>query len=526
MPANLRMIARPAIAAVLLGALVQGCTVGPDFVPPKADTPASWTGKALTPVPANKETSAVAVTPITVAAWWTSFDDPMLTSLAERAAASNLDLRRAVLRIAEARAERDIAAAGQWPNLSGNGSYTRERISEKTALTSLLGGFGGAAGGPTGGVSMALPGLQNPFNQFQYGFDASWEIDLFGRVRRSVEAADADTAASIEDSRDVLVSLLGEVARAYIDLRGAQLRRSILGENLATERDVLALARDRRRAGTGNDLDVANAAAEVTSTEAQLPAVRTRMTQDINQLSFLLALEPGALGAELEAAKPVPPIPPQVPIGLPADIVRRRPDIRNAEAQLHAATARVGVAVADLFPRLTLNADVGLQAQRFGDLGNWASRFFSIGPNLELPIFSGGQRQATVRLQDVKAKEAALAYARAVLAALHDVENALAAYGPEQSRRASLEATAAQNRDALTLARQRYASGVTTFLDVLDAERTLQQTELSLADSTTAVSTDLVALYKALGGGWELQPSAANDAGAGAHAEAHDSDPR
>ncbi len=511
MPAHLRVNSRPLLAAVV-ALLLQGCTVGPDFVPPKADTPAGWTDAALTPVPARAETSAAQATPVTTAEWWTSFDDPTLTSLIDRATASNLDLRQAVLRIAEARAQRGIAGAAEWPTVSGNGSYTRERISEKTAMTSLLAGFSGGAHGAPGGVSGALPGLQNPFDQYQYGFNSSWEIDLFGRVRRSVEAADADTDTSVEDSRDVLVSVLGDVARTYIDLRGAQLRISILEENLKTQRDTLDLARDRRRAGVGNDLDVANAAAQATSTEAELPTVNARITQDINQLCFLLGLDPGALRDELATVAPVPPVPPQVPVGLPADIVRRRPDIRAAEAQLHAATARVGVAVADLFPRMTLNADIGLQAQRLTDLSNWASRFFSIGPNLELPIYNGGERRATVQLQNLKTKEAAVAYARTVLAAIHDVENALAAYGIEQSRRVSLEATVTQNRDALTLARQRYGGGVTSFLDVLNAERSLQQTELSLTDSTTAVSIDLVALYKALGGGWEPQASAAASA--------------
>ncbi len=489
-----------ALAAWLLGVALSGCTVGPDFAPPKADAPAAWTETAIIKRPGQQ--NVVAAAPVTAAAWWTSFNDPVLTSLVERAAASNLDLRQAVLRIAEARAQRDIAGAGQWPALNASTSYTRQRVSEKTALMSLLGGHGTTA---------APPGLQNPFNQYQYGFDASWEIDLFGRVRRSVEAADADTAASVEDSRDILVSLAGEVARVYVDLRGAQLRRTVLDDNLRTQRDAFELARDRRNAGTGIDLDVANAAAEVANTEAQIPTVESEITLDINQLSFLLALAPDALRAELAAAAPVPPVPPQVPIGLPADLVRRRPDIRAAEAELHAATARIGVAVADLFPRLTLNAGFGLEAARAGDLGSWASRFFSIGPSLTLPIFDGGRRHATVRLEDVKAKEAAVAYARTVLAAIHEVENALAAYGPEQSRRQSLEATVAQDRDALALARQRYTSGVTTFLDVLNAERNLEQAELALATSTAAVSTDLVAVYKALSGGWDQLPIATDE---------------
>lgn len=494
---------RSAVAVAVLMLLTQGCTVGPDFTPPKPDVPARWTGAApgVTPTPMRT-------------AWWSSFDDPTLTALIERAAKSNLDLRQAALRIVEARAQREVSAAAQWPSLSGNASYTRERISEKTAMTSLLGSFGAPTGGTgaaaPGGVAGAIPGLKNPFDQFQYGFDASWEVDLFGRVRRSVEAADADTAAAVEDGRDMLVTLSGDVARTYIDLRATQRRRAILAENLASQREIRDLTRDRQRAGLGNDLDVANASAQVTSTEAQIPSVDAEVTLDINQLSFLLGLQPGALGAELDTARPVPPVPPDVPIGLPADLARRRPDIRRAEAQLHAATARTGVAVASLFPRLTLNLGSGFQAERVADLAAWAARFLTLGPNLELPIFDGGQRRATVRLQDAKAEEATIAYARTVLAALHDVDNALNSYDTERRRRTALEATVASARDALALARQRYASGLTSFLDVLDAERSVQQAELTLNDGTKAVSTDLVALYKALGGGWEIK-AAAND---------------
>jgi NodT family efflux transporter outer membrane factor (OMF) lipoprotein len=262
----------------------------------------------------------------------------------------------------------------------------------------------------------------------------------------------------------------------------------------------------------GNDVDVANAAAQVTSTEALLPQATAQISQDINQLSLLLALPPGALRGELDSVKPVPPVPPEVPVGLPSDLARRRPDIRRAEAQLHAATAQIGVAVADLFPRLTLNADAGIQASRFADLSSWAGRFFSLGPSLEIPIFSGGARRANVQLQDTKAQEAAIAYAGTVLSALHEVENALVTYGTEQNRRASLEATLAQNRTALTLAQQRYQSGIASFLDVLDAERAQQQTELSLTDSTATVSIDLVALYKALGGGWQTETANDTDA--------------
>ena len=495
---------------LLLALLLSGCTVGRDFSPPQADAPPSWTKDALQPTAKGDATSAASTGPV-AAAWWTSFDDPTLTSLITRASSANLDLRQAALRIAEARAQRDIAGGAQFPTLRANGGYTRQRISERTAFTSLLGNIGathGAAvgtGGPPGGVPSTIPSLPNPFDQYQWGFDASWEIDLFGRVRRSLEAADATTQAAIEDRNDILVSLQGDVARAYIDLRAAQLRCSVLEDDLKSQRDILGLTRERARFGMGNDVDVANAAAQVASTDALLPQATAQIGADINQLSLLLALPPGALRGELDSAAPVPPVPPEVPVGLPADLARRRPDIRRAEAQLHAATAQIGIAVADLFPRLTLSADAGIQASRFADLSNWAGRFFSLGPSLDIPIFSGGARRANVNLQDVKAQEAAVAYAGTVLGALHEVENALTAYGTEQSRRASLEATLVQNRTALALAQRRYRSGIATFLDVLDAERTLQQTELSLTDSTATVSTDLVALYKALGGGWQTE---------------------
>ncbi len=502
------MRTRPSLLLLVL--LLSGCTLGPDFTPAKPDTPAGWTQDALQPGAKADKQSRASTAPITDA-WWSSFSDPTLTSLIARASSTNLDLKQATLRIAEARAQRDITGSAQFPTLGANGSYTRERISERTAFTSLLSNIGATHGGPSstptpiGGVPNAIPSLTNPFDQYQWGFDASWEIDLFGRVRRSVEAADAATQASIEDRNDILVSMQGEVARAYIDLRAAQLRRSVLEDDLKSQQEILGLTRDRARFGMGNDVDVANASAQVTSTEALLPQATAQIGEDINQLSLLLALPPGALRGELDSAKPVPPVPPEVPVGLPADLARRRPDIRRAEAQLHAATAQIGVAVADLFPRLTLNADAGIQASHFADLSNWAGRFFSLGPSLDIPIFSGGARHANVQLQDTKAQEAAIAYAGTVLSALHEVENALIAYGTEQSRRASLEATRAQNRTALTLAQQRYQSGIESFLDVLDAERTLQQTELSLTDSTATVSTDLVAVYKALGGGWQLE---------------------
>jgi multidrug efflux system outer membrane protein len=471
------------IVPILL-ALLAGCAVGPDFKTPQPVVPPQWSDTA---------TAATSTTTAQPQTWWTNFNDPLLASLIERAQQANLDLRQSLLRMAEARAQRDITAAQRWPRLSINTAYQRQRLSENTPTGALL-GAAGSFGGPAG-LNVA-----NPYNQYQLGFDASWELDLFGRVRRFVEAADADVQASIEDSRAVLISLCGDVARTYVELRGAQLRLAITRDQLATQRELFDLTQQRQSAGLASELDVSNAAALVAMTEAQVPTLERQITLAINQLSQLIGREPDTLRSELTIAAAIPPVPPEVPLDLPADLARRRPDIRRAEARLHAATARVGVAVADLFPRLTLSTDVGLQAQDVSNLTDWASRFFVVGPRLDLPIFSGGQRRANVQLQDVRAREAATDYARTVLTALHEVENSIVAYGSEQRRRRSLQDSVDHSRDSVQLARQRYESGISSFIDVLDAERNLQQSELQLADSTTAVSTNLIALYKAMGG--------------------------
>ena len=507
-PHMTRSIGRCAAATLLpalLPAIFAACTVGPNFERPTPQTPAHWSARTTAPPAAPREplsahrAASAQLSSITEQAtelrtWWQGFDDPLLNSLIGRALESNLDLRAAVLRIDEARAQRAIAAAAGWPMLSLNASYSRQRFSETTPTGSLFTSVGARSAG--GGS------VPNPYNQFQLGADASWEIDLFGRLRRSVEAADASLQVSVEDHRAVLVSVLADVARNYMELRGAQEHLRTAKENLATINELLDLTRQRRAAGLTTHLDVANALAQSALTESQLPGFEFEITQSINQLSQLLAREPEALRVELGTARPVPSVPAEVSIGLPAELARRRPDIREAEANLHAATAQIGVAVADLFPRLTLSGNGGFQSQAASDLLKWASRFGSVGPTIDLPIFDRG-RWKTVRLYDVRAQEAALGYRRTVLNALHEVENALAAYAADQQRRMLLEATIEQNRDALGLSRQRYESGVVTFIDVLDVERTLQQNQLSLADSATAVATDLVSLYRSLGGGWQ-----------------------
>jgi NodT family efflux transporter outer membrane factor (OMF) lipoprotein len=525
MTVRLRERLRCALGTVSCTGLLAACSVGPNFTRPTPQMPAHWPQPVSATAPTSPGTAAApstgaAATPSTGTAagsaagpsivneqtaelreWWSDFNDPMLNSLVSRALSSNLDLRAAVLRIEESRAQRDITSAGRWPTLSANAAYSRTRLSENTPTGSLFSSVGNIK--LPGGAGVSIP---NPYSQYQLSADASWEIDLFGRLRRSVEAAEANVQVAVEDQRAVQVSLVSDVAQSYLALRGAQARLQVANDNLAIIDELLDLTRQRQAAGLTTDLDVSNALAQASATRADLPSYGLQITQSINQLSQLLAREPEALRAELGSAAPLPAVPPSIPIGVPAELARRRPDIREAEAGLHAATAQIGVAVANLYPRLTLSANGGFQSETAGKLLEWASRFGTLGPTLELPIFDRG-RWKTVHLNDLRSQEAAIAYQRTVLSALHEVDNALSAYAADQRRQAWLDAAVAQNQDALALARQRYAGGISTFIDVLDAERTLRQNELSRTDSVTAVAIDLVRMYRALGGGWQSGPT-------------------
>ncbi len=488
-------------SAALALAGIAGCTVGPDFTPPTADAPADWSA-------AEKAGPAAKIVANTEppAAWWNAFDDPELTSLIERARDANPNLQLAELRIAEARAQIKVADSRNLPSLSLDNSYARTKLSPNGALSLFGGGTAGqtaaqvgAAGIPSSVVPFTLP----PFDLFQTGFDASWELDLFGRIRRSVESAEAQAQGVIEDRNDALISVYAEVARTYVQLRGVQRLIAITQDNLKAQQDSYNLTHAQAVGGETSNLDVESASAEVATTEAELPQLQDQKTHAVNALSLLVGLEPGALEQELDTAKPLPPNPPQVPIGLPSDLARRRPDIRRAEAELHAATAEIGVATADLYPRLSLSGSFGLQAIRFSKLGDWASKFYNFGPSLSIPVFNG-TTYANISVEETRQKEAVLSYRTTVLDALHDVENAASSYGAEQLRVRALERAATANSHALALAQQRYQAGLSSFLDVLDAERRLYASETAVEQSEIAISTNLIAIYKALGGGWEL----------------------
>lgn len=493
---------------LVLGLLALGaCTVGPDYKTPGWTAPGSWFSRRPD---LPKPGPSVPVAEPMDAEWWTLFQDPQLTSLERRVVAQNLDVRTAAVRIAEARAQLGIARASLFPNLNGNGSYTREKASNEGVFTAFPGATGSSsagtaasgAAGTFGAGGIPASGIP-PFDIYQYGLSASWELDLWGRVRRSVESAQASELASVEAQRGVLLSALADVARDYMQLRGAQLRLAIARENLQSSEQSLQLTQQRAAGGVTTDLDVANASAQVHTISAEIPGLEQQAASLINALSLLLGQPPNALRADLEQAKPVPPVPPEVPVGLPGELVRRRPDIRQAEAQLHAATADIGVAVANFYPTVTLNGSVGFQALQWNTLWDLNARQWSLGPGISVPIFQGGQLRSTLQLRKAQQQEAAIAWQKALLQAWHDVDNALTAYRTEQARRDQLSAAVEQNRRALALAQSRYQQGVTSFLDVLDAQRSLLATQQSLADATTTVSTNLVALYRALGGGWE-----------------------
>jgi NodT family efflux transporter outer membrane factor (OMF) lipoprotein len=487
--ANMRM------AAVSAGALcLAACNVGPDFTAPNAGLPDVPFGVFASVThskgaPPSAETSRP-VDPT----WWKLFSDPELTSLEERVALANLDLQTATLRIAESRFQRGSVASAEFPSVNGSAKYQREQYSQNgiASLLSKLSPPGTPAPPPIGAL-----------NEYTPGFDASWELDLWGRVRRQVEAADAQIEAAEDQRRDTLVSVLAEVARDYIQFRGVQALLSNARENLKVEEDLLGLTRTLQEKGLTTGLDVENAAAQVEAVRALIPGFEQQEAAQINALSLLLDMPPEGLRGELRRARAVPPTPARAPIGVPSELARRRPDIRRAEAQLHAQTADIGVSVAAFYPTVQLNGTLELDSLTWAKLWRGSSVQYMAGPSVTLPIFEGGKLKSMLEFSKAQQQEAAIAYRKTVLQAWHDVVNALVAYRTEQQKRSHLAAQVAHSKEALTLARARYNDGVADFTTVLDIARTMLQAQQQYVQSTVNVSVDLVQLYKALGGGWE-----------------------
>ena len=458
--------------------LIVGCAVGPNYRPPKVSVPESW-GES------QKNAAFNHADPIVQ--WWKTFNDPVLDSLITHAVESNLDLRVAEARIREARFQSGVVSSELWPSVETSASYSRSRRSQ--------------------GISIIPPKARLKRNLYQAGFDASWEIDLFGGKRRAIEAARADIDAAVENRRDVLVTLLAEVARNYIEVRGLQRRLEIVRNNVRVQQETIDITRARFEAGLSSEMDAVQAEALLATTQSQIPTLESSTKQTIHRIGILLGQKPDALQAELTKGAPIPSAPAMVPVGLPSGLLRRRPDVRRAEWELAAATARIGVATADFFPKFSLTGDFGLQTEDLNVFSLTNSRYWSFGPTIRWPIFQAGRIRANVKVQNARQEQLLVNYEKAVLTALEDVENALVTFAGEQVRHKNLTAAVNANRRAVELAGELFTRGLANFLSVLDAERSLYESEDNLAQSEHTVSLNLVSLYKALGGGWETEPS-------------------
>lgn len=471
---------------------LSACAVGPDYQTPKPATPGAFNS-------INSDAGSNPQATATNASWWKSFNDPQLNSLIDRAISGNLSLQQAVLRIAGSRQQLNQARGAWFPSVNGNLSAKRQQLGIKGELES-----NGAYSQVDPEVSSALDGLTKPVSIYQGSFDASWELDLWGKVRRQVEMADAQQQESIENRNDALVSLEAEVARTYLQLRGAQSVSQTLQTQIDVAQQTMELTQSQQHNGLAPQMDVENARAQLNSLRAQLPQYQAQIHQAMNGLAVLIGKPPGALDGELIANKALPPLPEVVPVGLPSALARRRPDVRQAEAQLHAATANIGVSVAQLFPDLSLTGQFGLRNTDINYLDNWSSHFYSIGPSVSIPIFQGGRLISSVKLARAEQASAALGYRQTVLTALQDVENALVSYRTDQQQVEGLDQTVEATQNAFDLASNSYRQGLSSFIDALDAQRQLAQAKQQAAQARVQSSLDLVALYKALGGGWEL----------------------
>ena len=500
--------------------LASGCMTGPDYVRPDITTPDDW---------ASDKTEGVTSTKTDVVVWWKQFNDATLDSLIARSLESNFDLRIAGVRVREARAARGIATSTLLPTVGFDASAMRSRGPEQhvdsgspvsgglsfgpggLSRTVTLRGNNGSitrttsAAGTTTSVN-GSPSASAPdrvTNLFQSGFDAQWELDVFGGNKRGVEAADADLDAIIEAERQVMVSLIAEVALNYIDLRSAQQRLAITHRNIEAQHETVTLTGARFDAGISSELDAVRARALLANFRGQVPLLEQQAASAIYRLGVLLGGEPGMLLGELNPAAPLPTAPEVVPVGMPTELLRRRPDIRVAERQLAAQNARIGVAMADLYPKFFLTGGVSGQSDILGNMLEGGNILGSFGPRVNWPIFQGGRIRANIEVQNARQEEAAIRYEQTIMLALADVEYALVAFNKEQVFRHSLEEAVAANKRAVELANERYARGLEGFLNALQAQRDLFTTEDQLVQSESVILTNLVSLYKALGGGWD-----------------------
>jgi multidrug efflux system outer membrane protein len=464
---------------MLSGALLTACAVGPNYHRPQVPVDAGFVNAGEPGLDAGDPAER----------YWTTFGDALLTQLVEDAVVHNTDLQAATANLQAARAARRLAGYDQFPTVTANASYAKVLES-----------------------SQELPGYrfnQREFDTAQAGFDGLWELDLFGRVRRNVEAARADVAASEATLRDARVSVIAEVARDYLILRGLQDQLSLTRRNADNQASTVKLTRVRLEAGRGNELDTSRAEAEYQTTLSTIPSLEASIATTIYRISVLTGRQPAALAAGLSAPAPMPELPAFSSIGTPERLLRRRPDVRVAERQLAAATARVGVAMGDLFPKVTLVGEVGYWAPSFAQFGQSQSRFFQAGPSISWAAFDMGRVLARIGESRAQTDAALAQYQSAVLNALEDAEGSMITYGRAQATRQALQLAAAQSDKAADLAQKRFEGGLIDFLEVLDAQRTALSAELTWSQSRTDTATALIAVYKALGAGWAIPESSA-----------------
>jgi NodT family efflux transporter outer membrane factor (OMF) lipoprotein len=463
---------RTALTAVVLACAASACKVGPDYQPPHVELPEQWSTDLGPPGD-----------PADLAAWWTKLGDPALEELIRRGAVQNLDVRSAVARIDEARARYGISRADLFPTIDAEGAARWTHISKNAPLISGVGG--------------------ETFDEYDLGIDVGWEPDVFGRVRRSIEAAGAAYQATFEDMRAVRMSLAAEIALAYVDLRSLQERAAIAFENVATQSDSLGLATSRHDLGLVPELDVVQAQANLSSTEASIPLLRDGVARAFHRLALLIGETPGPVES-IVGSRPVPAMPEGLALGVPADLIRRRPDVRAAERRVAYATALVGVATADLYPAFSIDGSFGLTADEPGSLFDANSWRFMFGPSFRWSLLDFGRVKSRIHVQDARVEEALAVWEQAVLTALQEVEDSISGVTNMGDRRDRLARAEEAAQRAVTLAKDLYRTGLRNFQSVLDAQRQLLLIQDQHAAARAAVILELVHLYKALGGGWSL----------------------
>ncbi|WP_083813677.1 efflux transporter outer membrane subunit [Gluconobacter morbifer] len=483
---------------------LSACSVGPHY-----HKPDPWAPGAYEPRPQDSHQFSQASMDRPDPNWWKIFHDPELDQLESRIAEQNLDVQRAAEELAQSRAQMLVSGAGRFPTLDANASYSRNQYSSKS-LQYILGHIaksstvGGVNNPLVGDLGAAASNAEIPLlNRWTDGIDASYEIDLWGRISSAYEQAKAEMQASREVQRGILIARQADMARDYMTLRGAQERLRIAQENRGLQASTLALTEDRHRSGLVSDVDVQSARAQLGETDAQIARMKQAAEEQMNAIALLLGAPPRSLNAELEQANRIPVVPPRVPVGIPSQLAERRPDIREADARLHSATAGVASATAEFYPKVTIDAGFGIQSLSFRDFGMWSARAWNVGPRITLPIFQGGRLTGNLRLTRAQQREAAIAYRSTVLGAWRDIDNALIAYRDEQARHDGFTASSEAARQSFELARDQYRHGLTNYLNVLSAQANMENADLNLADSTAELATDVVKLYNALGGGWE-----------------------